>query len=77
MTMATAPTTSTYQQLIAIPMEQYNQLMSLTNAQQPIDQKLVRLQNELTHSSCSGSKNEYDQMMRQGMGLEEVLRTKE
>ena len=83
--MLTAPS---FQQLVAIPMDQYSQMVNVTNTvqQQPLGQKLVQLQRELTSSITSPPQsltttaavpNHYDRMMRQGMLLEEMKRTKE
>ena len=88
MLATTAPAATTFQQLVAIPVEQYRQMVNLTNMQQPPPkQKLVQLQRELSASatappSSSSSPltelpNPYDRLMRQGMLLEEVKRTKE
>ena len=79
-------TTSTFQQLVALPMEQYTQLMSVANMQQPpLQQKLKQVQHDFTVSANappaalteSSPPNPYDRMIRQGMLLEQVKRLKD
>ena len=78
MSTSNAPT---FHQLVAIPLEQYSQMVNMTAVQQPhspIKQKLLEAQQELNSSTISSPvANPYDRMMRQGMMLEEVKRTKE
>ena len=85
--LSTTPT-PTFHQLVALPMEEYNQMRNVTNMQQPpLNQKLIQLQRELSASASAPppsaaaaaelSNNPYDRLMRQGMLLEEVKRTKE
>ena len=84
------PVSNTFHQLVALPMEEYNQMRNVANMQQPpLNQKLVQLQRELSASASAPpppssaaaaaelSNNPYDRLMRQGMLLEEVKRTKE
>ena len=83
--MTTAPSSSTFQQLVAIPLDQYNQMLSMMNMRQPIGQKVTRIQNALSnptiaaaeYDDSAGDSNPYDHMMRQGMMLEELRRARE
>lgn len=77
-------TTPSFQQLVAVPMDQYTQMMSVTNMQQPpLQQKMTQLQQDFTASVNAPSldhqqpSNSYDRLMRQGMMLDEVKRLKE
>ena len=73
--------TTSFQQLVAIPVEQYTQMMSVANMQQPpLQQKLTQAQHDFIASANAPSAsppNSYDRLMRQGMMLEEVKRLKE
>ena len=75
--MLPAITSGSFQQLVAVPLEQYSQMSSQMRVHQaPLAQKLAQLQSELA-SAPTVQSNPYDQMMRQGMRLEAVKRTKE
>ena len=85
--MLTTPATTpnTFHRLVALPVDQYSQMVNLTTMQQtPLKQKLAQLQRDLSTSITTPSlstddrpPNPYDRLMRQGMLLEEMMRTKE
>ena len=79
---SSSSSSTAFQQLVAVPLEQYTQMLSMNNIQQPLGQKLSHLQTELSHpllapTTVSGEGNPYDQMMRQGMVLDQVKQIKE
>ena len=77
--------TTAFQQLVAIPLEQYNQMLSMMNMRQPLAQKVTRIQNALSNPSIAAAEYDdagvdgdpYDHMIRQGMMLEEMKRARE
>ena len=78
---------ASFHQLVAIPLEQYNQMLSMMNMRQPIGQKITRIQNALSNPTIAAAEyddnagadgsNPYDHMIRQGMMLDELKRARE
>ena len=82
--LTTATPAASFQQLVAIPVEQYKQMMNVSTMQKPpLQQKLTQLQQDYTASVLAPTptqqqpNNSYDRLMRQGMMLEEMKRIKE
>ena len=87
MSTITSSSSASFHQLVAIPLEQYNQMLSMMNMRQPIGQKIARIQNALSNPTIAAveyddnagtdGNNPYDHMMRQGMMLDELKRARE
>ena len=78
-TISSSSSSASFHQLVAIPLEQYNQMLSMMNMRQPIGQKITRIQNALSNPTIAAAdgSNPYDHMIRQGMMLDELKRARE
>lgn len=65
-----------FQRMVVLPQEEYIQLSSLQNANQPLVQHMSQLEQQY-HQVPKESQNPYDQLYKQGSILEAMKRTKE
>ena len=62
-----------FQRMVVLPQEEYIQLSSLQNANQPLVQHMSQLEQQY-HQIPKESQNAYDQLYRQGSILEAMKR---
>ena len=67
---------SGFQRMVAMPQEEYFQLKSLQNVQQPLTQYMTRLEQDYQEAPLKAN-NPYEQMVMRGSALDDIKLTKE